>query len=318
MLTKNRLGKTGIEVTELCFGALPYGPLQKNLSLEECTDITSAALEMGINFVDTAQAYKTYEPIRLAMKRTALRPVIATKSAAKSYEDMQIAVDEALKALDADYIDIFHLHAARADINVFDERSGAFNCLMDNKAMGKIKAVGISTHSAAVTSLAAGMEQIDVVFPIINIKGMGILHGTRDEMAAAISSCIANDKGVYLMKVLAGGSLVDDYHGALTYARSLKGYSSIAIGMVSRQELDFNMKYFSQACPDISAMPSITAFKKQFHVVESLCKSCGTCITICPNNAITDQAGKALIDKANCLQCGYCIGECKEFAIRLI
>jgi uncharacterized protein len=82
---KNFLGKTNIEVTELCFGALPIGPLQKNLSTIESAKIIKLVLNMGINFIDTAQIYKTYESIALVMKNFGIRPIIASKSAKKSY-----------------------------------------------------------------------------------------------------------------------------------------------------------------------------------------------------------------------------------------
>ncbi|MDF2570476.1 MAG: aldo/keto reductase, partial [Sporomusa sp.] len=61
------LGRTRIEVTELCFGALPMGPMQKNMPVKECADVVAHALKSGINFVDTAQGYKTYPPIKMAM-----------------------------------------------------------------------------------------------------------------------------------------------------------------------------------------------------------------------------------------------------------
>ena len=73
-MKKNRLGKTDLYVTELCFGALPFGPLQKNMPVDECTEILSEALKAGINFIDTAQMYLTYKPIRRAMEATAFDP----------------------------------------------------------------------------------------------------------------------------------------------------------------------------------------------------------------------------------------------------
>ena len=150
-MKKRMLGNTGLEVTELCFGALPFGPLQKNLPLEEATAVLCAALEGGINFIDTAQIYKTYAPIREALQQTKKRPVIASKSPASTYEGMQEAIEEALNELNLDEIGIFHLHAARVGEDVFTERQGALECLYDNKARGRIKAVGISTHSVKVT-----------------------------------------------------------------------------------------------------------------------------------------------------------------------
>ena len=48
-----------------------------------------------------------------------------------------------------------------------ENRAGAFQCLKDYKQRGKIKAIGISTHNVNVVSLAAKMEDIDIVFPLV-------------------------------------------------------------------------------------------------------------------------------------------------------
>lgn len=315
-MKKNILGETGIEVTELCFGALPMGPLQKNLPVEECAEILKAALCGGVNFIDTAQGYRTYEPIRLALKEVKKRPIIASKAPAESYEGMQKAIDQALNDLDLDYIDIFHLHAARAGEEVFEVRRGALECLLDNKRKGLVKAMGISTHSVKATSLAAKTEEMDVVFPLINKTGLGIIDGNREEMEKAISECVSQGKGVYLMKVLAGGSLVVDYGAAVDYARSIPGCSSIAIGMVNEEEVQYNLAYFEGQRP--KAPPSLEAMKKRFIVVNGLCAGCFQCLETCPNHAIIRREGKAFIQDGKCLTCGYCVDGCPEFAIRLV
>lgn len=312
----NVLGKTGLEVTELCFGALPFGPLQKNLPREEATAVLVAALEAGVNFIDTAQVYKTYAPIREALKQTKKRPVIASKSPAATYEDMQNAIEEALNELNLEEIDIFHLHAARVGEDVFTKRKGALECLYDYKHRGLVKAVGISTHSVKVTALAATVEGIDVVFPLINKTGHGILDGSREEMEKAIARCVAQGKGVYLMKVLAGGILVGDYAQAVEYARSIPGCASLAIGMVSKTEVEYNVAYFQGRKP--ATIPSLAAMEKHFIVVESLCAGCLECVATCPNHAISERSGKAFIQQEACLTCGYCVGACPQFAIRLV
>lgn len=310
------LGKTGIEVTELCFGTLPMGPLQKNLSDEESADLIVEAVRGGVNFIDTAQFYRTYAPIKLALKRVDKRPVIASKSIAQTYNDMQEAIDQALKAMGVDYIDIFHLHSARVSSDVYKIRKGAFECLVENKKKGKIKAVGVSGHSVKLIDFSADVDEVDVVFPLINIKGTGILEGTKEDMEKAIAKCVNNNKGVYLMKVLAGGSIVGNYQEALEYARSIKGYASIAIGMVNKQEIDYNIKYFNNE--NLSWLPSITECKKSFIAVESLCQGCFACVDACPNGAISPKGQIAFIDQDRCLKCGYCVKECPEFAIRMI
>lgn len=316
-VNKRFLGKTNIEVTELCFGALPMGPLQKNLSDVESAKIIELALNSGINFIDTAQMYKTYEPIAIAMKNTGIRPIIASKSNKKSYEEMEAAVNEALQSLNVEYIDIFHLHAAREGANAFEVFAEALKCLVDMKNKGKIKAIGISTHSVAVASIAAENDLIDVVFPIININGMGLLDGTKEEMVLAIKKLHKAGKGVYLMKILAGGSLITNYHKAMEYARSIKDYHSIALGMTSVEEVEYNVNYFEGK--NTGELPSNTADNKKALASRSMCKSCGKCISACPNNAISfDFENKASIESKTCLTCGYCTPVCPEFAIRIV
>jgi uncharacterized protein len=314
---KRILGRTGIEVTELCFGALPMGPLQRNLSIAESAEIIEQALQSGINFIDTAQMYKTYEPIALAIKNSGIKPIIASKSNKKTYHEMEEAVHEALECLNVDCIDIFHLHAAREGANAFEVFADALKCLVDLKNNGKIKAIGISTHSVSVASIAAENELIDVVFPIINMTGMGLLDGTKEEMIQAINKLHRNGKGVYLMKVLAGGSLINNYHAAMEFARGIENYHSIALGMTSAAEVEYNINYFEGKKTGL--LPHQTSAYKKALVSRALCKSCGKCMIACPNNAIGfDDEKKASIDKDICLTCGYCTPVCPEFAIRIV
>lgn len=318
-MKKNILGKTGIEVTELCFGALPMGPLQKNMDLESSTKVVAHALQKGINFVDTAQMYKTYDPIREAVKLTGINPVISTKSTASSYAEMERAIDEALRALDRNYIDIFFMHAARVNKDVFEVRKEALKCLLDYKNKGYIKAVGISTHNVKVVELAFQRDDMDVIFPILNYKGIGILGSSVEDMKKAIEKASEAGKGILIMKALGGGLLLNDYKKAMDFVRNIKGYHSIAVGMVSIEEVDFNVNYFNGIYEE-KKMPSLEGNQKRFIVVESLCKGCRTCLDACPNLAMeyNEAIKKARINVEKCLTCGYCTASCPEFAIRAI
>ena len=316
MFKKSILGRTGIEVTELCFGALPMGPLQKNVSPVECSEMLIKALQQGVNFVDTAQMYKTYKPIKMAMDKTGIRPVIATKSVVSAYDDMQKAVDEALSEFDVSYIDIFLLHAARAKDTVFEDRKGAFQCLLENKQKGRIKAVGISSHSVPIIKKASENPCMDVVLSILNLTGVGIIDGSRADMENVVQACIRNGKGVYLMKALAGGVLAPRYDEAMSYARSIPGIASVAVGMVKMAEAEYNLKYFKGENPGSLAKSLVEA--KEYQVFRSICVSCGKCIDICGAGAITIVEGKARIDESKCIRCGYCFGTCPQFAIRMV
>ncbi len=318
-MKKNRLGKTDIVVTELCFGVLPMGPNQFGLSPERGGELIREGVLRGINFLDTAQSYSTYPHIKNALDGLGDRKydvVIATKSAATTYSDMKAAVLEARESLGRDTIDIFHLHAARVDSKVFEERKGALECLIDCKAKGIIRAVGISTHSVEVVRAAKEVDDIDVIFPIINIEGLGILHGTREEMVEAIAQASSAGKGIYAMKALGGGNLLSNREHAFNYVRGLEGVSSVAVGMVNGDELEMNLRIFEgkEIPQDLSDR---TMHAKRL-IVQSFCKGCGTCVDICPNMAMSLVNGKAHNDPRKCILCGYCAPVCPEFAIRLV
>lgn len=311
------LGKTGIEVTELCFGALPFGPIQKNLKAEEAADILTYALDLGVDFLDTAQLYKTYEPIRIALSNRKTKPVISTKAKAETYEDMEFAIKEALREMDLEYIDIFQIHAARYGADVFERTKGALECLQDYKRMGIIKAIGVSTHNVKLVEVAALKEEIDIVFPIINKVGRGIVGGSVEDMKKAISLCEQNGKGIFLMKILGGGTLIDDYNSCLEFGRNLSDNYAIAIGMVSKEEVLYNVKYFNNE-KNLEGIINIIN-KKKVKVTQNNCISCGVCIEVCPNHAIKfNDVGKAEIDENICIQCAYCIPACKNFSIRIV
>ena len=313
------LGKTGLIVSELCFGALPMGPNQFGLSPEEGGALIAEAIRRGVRFVDTAQSYRTYQHIRNAFDRVpdlVHEVVVSTKSAAATYEDMAKAVDEARQALGKDTVEIFLLHAARVDRSVFRERAGALRCLAEMKARGVVKAVGISTHSVDVVRAAAYVDEIDVVFPIINIEGLGILHGTRQDMEEAIAEASGQGKGLFAMKALGGGNLLADRERALSYVRTLPGIDAVAVGMVNRDELEMNLRIF-EGQPVDEGLARRTVHSKRL-IVQAFCKGCGTCVNACPNGAMSVVDGKARNDKEKCILCGYCAPVCPEFAIRLV
>jgi predicted aldo/keto reductase-like oxidoreductase len=304
-------------VTELCFGALPIGPLQANISVEKGAKLIRAALEKGINFIDTAEGYKTYPHIKKALEGYNEELIIATKSGAKTYQEMEQSIKDALVSLDRNYIDIFLLHAARVTPSVFEERAGALQCLQDYKAKGVLRAIGISTHAVEVVRRAAEIKEMDIIFPVINKLGIGIVGGSVEDMIKAISEAHKAGKGLYAMKALGGGHLIDQLEEAFNFVRNIKGISSLAVGMVSPEELELNIKIFNaEEIPKGLFAQKIKPSKRLF--ISSFCKGCGTCVKICPNNALSLENGKAVVNHKLCLLCGYCNPVCPEFAIRLI
>lgn len=310
------LGQTGLRVSELCFGVLPMGPLQTNVSAREGGDILLEAMNSGINFFDTAQMYRTYPHLRYALDRYPGDVIITTKSTAADYAGMEAAIQEALQELGREYIDIFLLHAARVEGNPIDQRPGAWECLLDYKRKGYIRAVGASTHAVSAVQALTSTSDVDVIFALLNKASLGIIGGSADQMKSALQLAAAAGKGLYSMKLLGGGSLLVDILDAIAYGRAIPELTAHAVGMVHMQELEMNLRIFN----DEPVTPEELAKIKQgksWTLMRSLCKGCGHCVETCPSFALELQDGKPEVDESKCLLCGYCAAACPEFAIRV-
>ena len=165
-----------MEVSVAGFGVLPMGPSQLALPVEEGAELLKYALRHGINFIDTAQYYRTYPYIKKALEQGEFDDVIiCSKSLRPDYEGMMEAIAEAREALNREVIDIFLMHEVRS--GQLELRSGAWQALQDAKKAGLVRAVGLSTHHVDVTKAAAAIEDLDVVFPLINYAWLGIRKG---------------------------------------------------------------------------------------------------------------------------------------------
>lgn len=315
-MKKIELGKTGLNVTPIGFGVLTVGKTQLNLPVEKGAELLRYGLENGINFLDTAQYYETYPYIRAALKDRNYHPVICSKSLEVTYSGMRDAVLEALSALALERIDIFVLHEVRQDPD-WKDRAGAWRYLLEAKAAGLVKAIGVSTHHTDVAEKMAQIPEVDVLFPLINFKSLGIRKGngpgTKEEMAAAIKANADAGKGVFVMKAFGGGNLTGQYLEALDYVRSLPGVSSIMMGFGKTEEIDRAVEYVKGVI-DPAYVPDIS--HKKIQIEPGDCESCGACIKRCPNQALSmGESGIASVDHAVCLTCGYCAPVCPTRAI---
>ncbi|MGB9867583.1 MAG: aldo/keto reductase [Bacillota bacterium] len=310
----NELGRTGIFVTELCFGALPIGPLQANVPVQEAARVIREALEGGVNFVDTAQSYRTYPHLREALRGFAGDVVIASKSQSLTYQGMEDAVHEAVRELNRDWLDIFLVHS----VDRLDElatRRPALDCLLECKRKGMVKAVGLSTHSVVVASQACKMPEIEVLLVLVNKSGIGLRDGTVGQMTEVIGEASRLGKGVYVMKALGGGQLIGQFEEAVQFVRAIPGVQSIALGCINSTEVQEALQLFTEGPSRKGSRPRALG-KRLF--IASFCKGCGHCTKVCPAGALSVVEGKAVVDQDKCLLCGYCNAACPEFAIRVV
>lgn len=316
MLEKVKLGKSQIEVSRLCFGSLTMTPFQANLSVKEGAYLIDYAFDKGINFLDTAEIYENYNYIREALKGINREEyVIATKTYAYTKEMAEKSLELALKEIGTDYIDIFLLHEQES-IYTIKGHYEAIEYFLKAKERGKIRSFGISTHKIAGVRGAKAYDEIEIVHPIINKYGIGILDGTIDEMLKNVEELNALGKGIYGMKPLGGGHLIKNAEEAFKFVKEIPCLHSIAVGLQSTDEIDANISLIENGyIPNDIKMKLKNKNRKL--IVADYCIGCGKCVKRCKQHGITLIDNHA-VPNENCILCGYCATTCPEFCIKVI
>ncbi|NLN97085.1 MAG: aldo/keto reductase [Eubacteriaceae bacterium] len=311
----NRLGQTDFMVSKLCFGALTMSPLQKNATPEQSMPVLARAIEQGVNFFDTADLYNAYHIIKqaLSIKKDL---ILCTKSYDYEAQGVTKSVERALRETGRDYIDIYMLHEQESR-HTFEGHWEAIATLIKMKEQGKIRAFGISTHCVQAVLDAVDYPEIEVLFPLINLTGIGIEDGTAQDMEKAIEKAHRAGKGIFAMKILGGGNLLNRVEACFDYALNLPTLDAIALGMQSIEEVDYNVaKIKGQAIPD--SLKNAVARKKRVLHIDDWCEGCGQCIKKCSQEALKIVDGHPAVNRARCVTCGYCAAVCPLFCIKVI
>jgi len=320
------LGKTGIEVSELSFGTLILGRIQAGLTPEEGAPTVKKAVEMGINFFDTAQSYGTQNHLRVGLGSTNDDVIISTKTHARTREDAQKAFDESLRELDREYIDIYQFHLIN-NAEDFAKRREILDFFLELKEKGLIRAIGASVHKVEAADVIAHAPDVDVLFPVINSQGLGIIDGSAQEMIEVCEMAKTNGKGIYAMKPLAGGHLRESPLEAIDFLRKTRLMDSICIGMKSPAEVEMNVCLFEGREVPQETLDLVEKVPRTLRIYDR-CVGCGQCVESCDQGALSIDSSKAdekrgkkgqsVVDNTKCILCGYCADVCPEFTIRVI
>jgi len=218
-MDKRALGRTGMQVSPLCLGAMMFGAWG-NPDHDESIRIVHAALDAGINFVDTADVYSAGESEEIVGKALAGGRrdgvILATKVHGSMGDDpnrfgnsrrwITKACDESLRRLQTDWIDLYQIHRPEPDTDV-DETLGA---LTDLVRAGKIRAFGSSTFlpssivEAQWTAERRGRERFVCEQPPYSIF-------VRAGEADVLPTCQRYGMAVIPWSPLAGGWLTGRY-----------------------------------------------------------------------------------------------------------
>lgn len=313
----NNLGSTDLKVSKLCFGSLTVSPLQANLPFDEGSSVIKEAFNRGVNFIDTAELYDNYEYIRLALKDFKREDiVISTKSYSFDKKTAKDSLEKALKELDTDYIDLFMLHEQES-VHTIRGHYEALEYFMKMKEKGYIRALGLSTHFVEGVKGANQYSEIEVIHPIINKNGLGIVDGNREDMIRELIISKELGKGIFAMKPLGGGNLLSNIDECFDFVLGLDFIDSIAVGMQRLDEVKSNVLRFSGEPIPKELTSRLRRNNRQLHIAY-WCSKCGNCVKACKSNALNLTEQGILIDREKCVLCGYCSKYCKDFCIKIV
>ena len=257
-LIKRQLGSTGIEVSVLGLGTVKLGRDQQvkypsGFTIpndDEVRELLALTWELGINFIDTAPAYGNSEERLGQLLPNKNDWVIVTKvgeafaggqsSFDFSAKTTRKSVEQSLKRLKRDFVDIVLVHSDGNDMHIINNE-GAISELDKLKQEGLIRAYGMSTKT-----VEGGMwvvENCDVVMATCNL--------TDDHDLPVIARANELNKGVIIKKGLqsghadksAGGSGVEE---AFKYVFSHEGVSSMIVGTINQKHLIKNVEVVTE------------------------------------------------------------------------
>ncbi|HEV2485776.1 MAG TPA: aldo/keto reductase [Terracidiphilus sp.] len=277
------LGRTGLKVTTVGFGCM----------ITSDGSVIERAADAGINYFDTARSYSHGNNERMvgtALGAKRKQVVLSTKTHAPDKAGMQQHLEQSLRELNTDYIDIWYLHGVDSPADVHDDMIEAQQLA---KQQGKIRFAGVSTHSGQkeVLPWMAQKGAFDVVLAAYNFS----MSAAGDAgMEQAIATAAKAGIGVVAMKVMAGG-IRRAKHGDPLYQKLTQPGAMLAA-----------LKWVVNKPNVATTIPSITDNDQ----LEENLKAMGNPLSA-GDQKILD-AHLEMIRPVYCRMCGQCDGACQK------
>lgn len=310
------LGKTNLKINRIGFGGIPI----QRVTQQDTNKIIDELINQGINFIDSARGYTVSEEyIGNAIEGKRDNFILASKSMSRTYEDMLKDVDITLKNFKTDYIDLYQLHNVKSDEyeNIFNDNM-AYKALLDCKSQGKIKNIGITSHSIDTIKKAVRDEKFDTIqFPY------NIVEDQADEI---FREAHKRNIGIIVMKPLAGGA-INNAKLAIKYILSKEYIDVVIPGMDSVDKVLENISVLENLDIDKEDELKIEDIRNQLG--NRFCRRCEYCMPCpvginIPMNFLLEgyysrynlkewskeRYNSLDIKASDCVECGKCESKC--------
>jgi len=202
------LGKTGLKISRVGFGTIPI----QRLSDDDAVAVIRRCLELGVTYIDTANAYSTSEGrIGSALEGWKGDVVLSTKTQSRAADGVAAHLAQSLKMMRVGAIDLYQFHNVSTfpDLEKVLAPGGPYDVIRQAMRDGKVKHVGITSHQIDVAKEAVQTGRFETIMYPFNF----IAHEPGEELLALAAQ---HDVGFIAMKPFAGG-MIDNATLAIKY-----------------------------------------------------------------------------------------------------
>lgn len=271
-MQKRRLGRTNLMVSVLGFGGL----ILPRISYDESIRVINYALDLGINFIDTAKSYgDSEEKVGMAISSRQGDCIVTSKSLANDKYTLLSDIDLGLQHLKIDRIPVYQLHnvSSKERLKRTLAPGGLLDGLKEAQSAGKIGFLAFSGHKKDTLIEAIKTNEFDVVQMPINAVD-------RNTWLDVLPLALERDMGIIGMKPLAGGALTDLSSEIISLALRYsiqQNVSTALVGMKSLHEVEQNVKANSIFQP-LNDQEQEKLFQAAQSLSKTFCRQCEYCL----------------------------------------
>ena len=318
-MQKIRLGRTGLEVSKLGLGGIQLA----KISTDHAIQVVRMGLDLGVTFLETARGYwDSEEKMGKAIKGRRDKIVIASKAGAKTAEEIQQRIEESLKALGTDYIDLYQYHGCdtKEAYENITKAGGVLEGMLKAKRQGKIKAIGFSSHQLdlsleIIDDDVFDSAQLPISFMNVENHQKGLFEKAKQK-----------DIGLIAMKPFGGGRL-SNARLCMGYQLSLDNVAA-TVGVETCQQVR-ELVELTEHPPVLTESDRDEMERIRKELGTRFCRACNYCQP-CPQDikiyqilwlpvymkqfavdeVLTPQRIDMVRHAANCTECGECEQRC--------
>ncbi|HEU5098479.1 MAG TPA: aldo/keto reductase [Roseiflexaceae bacterium] len=248
-LPKRPLGKTGVEVPIIGYGTAPLGKIKIMDAplLNKSAKLLNHAIDLGITYLDTSPDYGSQPKLGEVMQTRRDEVFLATKVNKRRQADVLNELQQNLKELQTDHVDLVQVHAvnAMADLEAALAPDGALAALEQARRQGMTRFIGITGH-ARPSVLAHALERYHFDTVLVALGAIDRLVTGPETMLLPVAQ--RKNMGVIAMKVYGHGEL-KQRELALRYSLGLPGVSLAILGMDDEAQIDENVRMAQNSTP---------------------------------------------------------------------